>query len=587
MKSAILNGLISAITAVELCWLYIWGPLLFIASLIGMTPFKAIGNESSLELMAIKLRGAIAILIPSILVIIATLLALTIELSDKHTIGTLSLWLQQMLGESTWLIVLSMGGLAIRKIYFRWLVPKLSAMKKSATKEQKKDSLSDIEEESNKYKKMTYNPSNFYKKGRIFLGLDEHKKPISITWDEFKSRHKQVVGPTGFGKGVIYGMLADQLIRLHDNNTVFYVDPKDDEFMPRIMLQAAKNTGREFIYLSLNPDDVGSWGPFLGGKKTDARARFERAFGLESRGGDSDYYKKIERRTGLRAFESGRDIFSLLDYCKAENEDSSIAVELELWAENESLCATEGSGFSVADAILNKQIVYIKTDLDHAVMLRATTLLMLEIAQEGKRLKHDKEGQISGLFDEVSFYVTPEIAERLASIRNAGIDYSLAYQSHNDMRNLKDKNVNADYVFSSVNTNCQLKLFYGGGDYEQALKLEQDTGTVVREVEQTSATELNEAAAEVWKDQSFVMKKEVPFINKNTILSLPEGVCVLKETGKLARLCFTSFVPVKDMEVLNKYLDELRAKELEAVKNDSPTPPKPVLEIESSNPFLS
>ena len=110
---------------------------------------------------------------------------------------------------------------------------------------------------------------------------------------------------------------------------------------------------------------------------------------------------------------------------------------------------------------------------------------------------------------------------------------------------------------------------------------------MVREVEQTTATELNEAAAEVWKDQSFVMKKEVPFINKNTILSLPEGVCVLKETGKLARLCFTSFVPVKDMEALNKYLDELRAKELEAVKNDSATPLKPVLELESNNPFLN
>lgn len=75
-------------------------------------------------------------------------------------------------------------------------------------------------------------------------------QPQHITIKEFQSQHADILGTTGAGKGVSAPVLLYQAILL--NEAVFVEDPKNDEWLPCVLREACKKSGKIFVLIDLN-----------------------------------------------------------------------------------------------------------------------------------------------------------------------------------------------------------------------------------------------------------------------------------------------------------------------------------------------
>lgn len=590
MQETLVNSLISFITAIEYNWVAIWGPLFFSAGAFGFTPFKPLGQESTLELLAIRLRGVIIVAIPTVLIILSTAIAMLVEFSEVHHLGTVKTWIGQMVGESTGVIALGIAGYSMRLIYMRWIVPTLSAMKKSTAKELDKDSLSNIEEEIKKYAKKTYNPRKHYKPGLIFVGLDVNEKPVYLTYEEYKI-HKEIVGASGFGKGVIIGLILDQIISSFSSTASFVVDPKDDKFLAHVLYQACQKAGREFVYISFDGDEPGRWGPFFGGNFNNARTRFTNCFDMYKKGSDGDHFTLQDRKVMNSTLMNVRHLVDISNAFQESLPDGNTAMDLIDWTQNKTFTCSEEESFSIEEAVRLKKVVYVKTDLEDEIMLKASTAFITEIAQVAKRLKHEYGYDISAYYDEVSFYIDPALPRQLSAVRDMNMDIAVIFQYREQLLQINHPVVTGESVLGAVKSNCQVKFMFGGSDGDTADNLSAETGTVPKKIRSMDKVELNEIGAEVWENTSYVATKEEALIHKNTVLAMPKGVCIFKKPGALAHLLFPSFVPVTDMEALNRHIEKLKAEELantpSTEDNNEKEPPSISNDSAGDNPFLS
>lgn len=86
----------------------------------------------------------------------------------------------------------------------------------------------------------TFDPTKYYNDNKgIFFGLNEQRKPVYISWQQWRKSHVDVIGTTGSGKGVAAGVLLSQAVA--SGECVIIVDPKNDEWLPHVMREAASN----------------------------------------------------------------------------------------------------------------------------------------------------------------------------------------------------------------------------------------------------------------------------------------------------------------------------------------------------------
>jgi hypothetical protein len=537
-----------------------------------MSPLKPKGNESGSQLFAIWTRR-FALYIGGFLLILPLPIAGLFQTLVHGNIGQgMGLMIRALALQSLWLLPVAFLAIAGRYWFLRKASPWLSKIRKKATIEQATESLSDIRNIGDLIKPKHFIPETYYREGFIFFGLDDNSEPIYLELDIFLSNHSQIMGPSGSGKGTEFGCILDQLI--WQGITVFYSDPKPDKYIPHIMFQRAKAMGRNFVYFSLHDDEPGEWGPFIGGTEHDARERMGAIFGIGKDTGDNSSIHKVrELRMVKDALRKTRTVDGLFEYCELEKEDSRITTELDIWRSYRSVCATS-SGFSIAESLKRGDVVYIKGSLTDKVMKSAFKAMMLESVQEIVALEKVDKPRAVWLWDEVSFYVSSETPQSLATIRQFGMVMGLAYQSDKDMTALEDKSINTDYVYNGVNVNCQIKLIYGGWDSNTAKFISELSGTIYKEVTTMTEVEANEAAAETWGKKSTVTKEEEALLSENLIKRLPPKICIFLRPGGLPQLCYTAHVPIEDFNALPNYLKTLSTPTPMPVK----APPKPALQ---------
>ena len=186
-------------------------------------------------------------------------------------------------------------GFVLSVTYARFMVPKISAIKRRFRVRQSGDELSDIRVEANRMQAKNFHPNDYYQPDDIFFGLDENGQPISVKEETWMVQNQRYIGPTQTGKGVLIGVQLDQAIR--HNHTVIFIDPKPDPYAFSIMKQACLETNREFVALDLNDEQVFpmKYELFAGGSYRDRLGRFIACAKLESTGNESDYYHRNER----------------------------------------------------------------------------------------------------------------------------------------------------------------------------------------------------------------------------------------------------------------------------------------------------
>lgn len=472
-------------------------------------------------------------------------------------------------------LILGVGSAAL---WHRYITPRLSQFFKKYRVKQSEDSVSDMRSDGTKYSAKSFNPKNFYKEGYYFIGLDENEEPVYVQDKAFHTTHTSVFGPTRFGKGVEFGVLVDQAIG--KGNSLFFIDPKGDAFMPYIMAEAAKKANKKFIYLDLNPDGMGFWEPFKGGDERARRARILSALRLEDGGSDADVYKSKERALVDKALGktngSINELFKFVDEASDADGLSKLRDSLAEW----NLIKTfkppkKNRGHSIATSIENGSVVYVKGSLDDEVIRLATRTYMAELLQEIKRLKDVKPCHITLCGDEIRFLMSKEVVDSLATVAGAGCNMILATQAITDLRNVSDATMDKEALASSFMINCQIKLFYRAGDDKTAEVGEKLSGTTWITQAQRESTEFNKYGGEKWSNQRNMAKSEVPLIHRNTFLSLPPMVGVMFEPFSVPKVIFTSFVAidtsVKSWEKSKPEVTEEITDESEIIEHETPS----------------
>lgn len=533
--------------------------IIFIASLIKLSPLKTHHEHSFLQMTAIAIRRLILwFVLATTVIVIGNFFAYTFTSISTPTNMLAAYWWKWFatisIDAAPYLVFAFVAAKAIRLICFRYGSPALSAFAKKLRNNQSKEKLSDIRSEHGRYKPIDFVPSKHYKKGFMLVGINPQKKPIRVPISTWLETNMQVIGPTRYGKGVILGGIMDQTIINGDG--LFYIDPKRDKFAPHIMYQQALKQGRKFYYLTLHDDGIGKWSPFSGGSKRDALARIEQAFGLELTGqAGTDFYKTQEKRELFAAFDRSQTIEGL--YNQLEGSDSALRTiaELERWSAIKSLNPKKGKGFSIENALKENAVVYVQGDLNDNTVKDATKIFISELIQEIRRLDKARSNHVTVVIDEVSFLASQTLTQALATILGFRANFVLAYQSQKDLLNLDDKSVNAEYVYQSINVNSQIKAVYGGADFDTAKWLADTSGTINKNVTKFESTDVSATGGETWQQHRMLGDQEENLITANTILTLEPRVCAFIQPRHLTEICCTSFVPVKSFDDLETYLE--------------------------------
>ncbi|MEO8964589.1 MAG: type IV secretory system conjugative DNA transfer family protein, partial [Gammaproteobacteria bacterium] len=468
-----------------------------------------------------------------------------------ETLWTFFVWYEKKLWYWLFPVGWWMIGFILRFYLHRYVKPSVSHFKRKLRITQKTDALSDIRNEKEHYQPKTFLPEKYYQPDHMFIGLDANEEPIYIKRDDWRETNMQVLGPTRSGKGVAIGNLIDQAIFYGD--TVIYIDPKGDKFIPHIMADRAKKMCRHFYAYDLNDATeneirAGEWAPFTGGDERARRARILTAFGLNDTGGESDFYKGRERKLldKLLVSTNGRIPLLLEEFEKNadyQEQGQRLYNAISQWAKIKSLCPKKDRGLSIKKSLLNNAVIYVRGSMDDEIIREATRILVMEIVQEIKRLHHLRTSHVTLVIDEVRFLISNPLVDSLATIAGFNANVAIAYQAKNDVRNLTDRTLDAKSIDQSININCQLKLIYGSLDPETNQWAEEMSGERLKLVTRNEHTKVGKLGEETWENTRSIGQEKEGFITENTMLSLKRRVGILFQPRELAKVVFTSFVP--------------------------------------------
>lgn len=499
------------------------------------------------------LLGAVFAALWTVIVLPLLLYNLGTEAGAKAAIAALTrTWLPRVL-----VVIAAAAGARI--LLVRYASPRLSALARRFRVQQATDETTDIKTAIENARALNFDPRDHYTDGSVLTGLNlAHETPILTEASTFFETHKMVVGATRFGKGITFQSWIEQAA--YYGNAVIYIDPKGDEFIPVIMREAAELLGRPYVHLDMNDDGRGTWAPLAGGSLQERKARMVELLGLSTTGSDADHYR-ITAKVPLE------HVMDHLDDIGTSATFDSIGEAINLWEAGKSaLNKTVGDltdpqlgalfkhrqtlaamarrrGLAgkqtqkrvrIDDVLMGDAVLYVKGSLDDDDLTAATRLFITEVLQAARRLKTRRTSRLSLFVDEVKFLVSETITKGLAVAANTNVDISLAYQNLGDLRTPADRTLDGNAVVSSVLANCQIKLIFGGTDYETAELVAKSSGTTTLNVAQREDMETDALGAEHYGARRSLQKVEQALIPENDVLTFPPRVACLLAPNQLA-----------------------------------------------------
>jgi hypothetical protein len=392
-----------------------------------------------------------------------------------------------------------------------------------------------------------YNVEQYFVESKgLFIGLDaDTQEPVYVPWNDYRKAHMQVLGSTGFGKGVATCMfLAQSLLA---GECVVVLDPKDDEFAPNVLYRIARQCGASFNLIDLRPEDPLTLQPnppqfnlFKHCTKTEIEEMVMTAFEMGEKGGDSDFYRLFDRKAArdvctkaiAQALATKRSP-AMRDLVKAAQQSDKIdekkgqkfLADLEELAELETI--NTSAGLDLKEILSRNAVLYIVGSIRNVQVIRAQQMLLLRILQIiEKRDRTKKLRPIAVMLDELKYILSTAALQALGTVRDKSCHIMLAHQANGDLDDCGGLDPNA--VRGAVLVNTSLKLIYRATEPETLEWASTLSGTIVVKQETSHMQQGMFHAAEGQYRQ-----EERALITPNHILAMP------KQTGMFfgAGLC--------------------------------------------------
>lgn len=401
---------------------------------------------------------------------------------------------------------------------------------------------------------LKFDPLKYMDKKRgVLLGLNEQKEPTYIEFGGGTSApHVQVIGTTGAGKGVSLGVMASQF--LERDEAVFFCDPKNDEWAPSVMFDAAKRMGKPYAYINLNRPNGPQFNLFEGATEDEAFELFQAGFSLTEKGDASDFYGIEDRaEAGVTAALIARENLTISeayairiqqlsgDDGKGDDTAKKFYGKLREMAMTPSINAKSG-GVSLAKIIEGGGCVYIVGSMRNDIIKTAQRILLVRLIQlcERRDRMAGELRKVCVILDEVKYHLSRPALEGLGAARDKGMHLVLAHQSLGDLKDCT-KDLNPDAVVDAVVENCRIKICYKVQSPVTAEWLAQMSGTIQVD-DESRQVKKNLAQAETVEGARSIRQADRYFIDENMLLNLPPQVSVLYGAG-LPK--FVSIQPLK------------------------------------------
>ncbi len=477
---------------------------------------------------------------------------IALYLSLPGIIGLLALFFSPdinyiVLLESALMIFL---GVMVSALIYRHVVPAINASLVHLTHPSKiveADKKTDIRTvaECLPTQRQEYDPRQYFIKNAIFFGLDEK---MNVLYVKGEVPHMSVVGPTGLGKGRILQILAWQWLLAQE--TVIYLDPKNDEWMPHVLFAACQAANVPYHFINLNPEGGYQFNILQDATVAEIDDLFQSIFSLGSQGGDADFYRAKDRAASrvaaVIAAENGLTI-ELLYYRLISDPDliEEAPGFIDSLAELSRLPAinSRSGAFSLKSSIEKSMGVYVVGSMINESVRRAQRMIFVRIQQIASARPRMSETlrTICVIGDEAAHHLSRPVVGALGASRDKGIRIVLAFQNLGNLRQVP-QDMDADGTVNEINGNTKIKLVYQLIDPDSRAYFASLSGSIPV-VEESRIITRNWALGETASDERTTRKGERFLIDENMLASLPYGWGAFYGGG-LARLCNVGLIKV-------------------------------------------
>lgn len=385
-----------------------------------------------------------------------------------------------------------------------------------------------------------YNPARFFNAGKgIFFGLDERKKPIYLIWEEWKLSHYLLSGRTRVGKGIAAQILLSQAIKASE--MVVILDPKPDDFMPHVFLNAAEQAGLPYHFFNLAPSASPQFNLFFGLNAEDAEAMLISGFGLSERGDIADCHRLKDRKSALEAaiwIQAHPDSTPKELWLAHTEKWSEISPSFnDYMRELAELPAVNAKvEFDIRSMLQTGGCLYFAGDMMNPRVVRVQRMILIRLMQIAKN-RSDRSRTISIFADEFKVHISKPFMTGLGAAAGWGLHVVLAFQSLQDLADCPS-DLDKDSVRGAVMENC-VQMSYRVKDPDTAEWLAKSTGTILVD-DESRRVKRNAALSEEVDSERSIRQAERNFIDENMFMNLPKGCGVLTGAATLAKFCYTS-----------------------------------------------
>ncbi|OPX85782.1 MAG: AAA-like domain protein [Pelotomaculum sp. PtaB.Bin104] len=443
----------------------------------------------------------------------------------------------------TWLILhlilaISTAGAWIRKRYFSF-PPGENAM--------------DRDIRTNRFNRVNYNAVkeiNRTPAGKVFLGLDDRRRPVRVTWPEM-TEHLHILGGSGTGK-TSFAVIPICLQAVKHGLPVVAIDFKGDKQAIHLLAGEARKAGRKFYFFSLHPQvKSNTYNPINSGGTLSKVERVMTALELVFEG-EAKFYSYCQQAVfqPLLKFFDGQGVKSTLKDIHQIMKDPGLVEKIT----GDEITPGQIKGLTAALTPYTdlQRINDPEPDIDLSRVLKSKAVVYFDLRSSvapeiasamGKMIAMDLQALASlrtqrdpialVAIDEFQNMACNAFRNIISKVRSANYALVLSNQALGDLQAVDNSFLNV------ITTNTRTKIVFYVEDPADAEYFARKSGRILIPVEGKSKSYSKPTGQMLSTSETVVDSvhdEEKHLIHANTLLGLPFGKSVIFRRGELAVL---------------------------------------------------